>query len=789
MASVYSIEQGAWTWIHSTQTSLLNASNQLFLGACDAEGNQIVIQRDLLTGASVTTQVNADGTIDKDDHDQPAILRRSSDGKLVVAWCQHNINNDVKVRVSSNADDSTSWAAIQTYTTAVDTTSYTWLFEDSGGTIWLFYRIAGNGYYYRKSADGGASFGAETLFSDMGGDTHPGYPSISQNLANPDRLDFIFARVILGAPSAWRDLWHLYIDISSGTPVGYTSDGTLIAAGMPFSYSDGTQFYDSAVTTRDSWGWNSVSITASDIRLVFLTAPSAAQTTDHRYHHARWDGAAWSISEIDATKNSTGLATGSGQELYTPGICFSKFDYNKILCLYGGQTNGETGSEVTEYTTADNGATWTAGTQHLSKQANVLNMRPISPKGATAELEFLFMQGVYNGYVSYLTGGVIIHNSTTARITGYNYRMKLDIVEAQVSGVTPFPMFPVPLHKNLAGWDALFFTRVSSVSGSDLRLSYDAAGSQPIPFKIIDFSKANSRCALMATVGLLESGSSAQPDVYLFYGKAGDVAPGSTGMWDRSMKAVWLFNETSGVVQDHTSNDHDLTPTGSPVYSLPSPWGDAHHGVALLASAAAALDATGPLVSSDRGRTFEAFVKYASHSFVGNASNAWVQACGITTADTPYGVLSLAPTNSVNGGFTLSWPNTTGGISAAYAGGIVTGTPWVVAVRTVTSSINLWVNTATKLSRTVTNLNGLNTLRLGGVNRLNPAAVGSIKQYYHAVRQDYGIGWGTNDGRNSTLYTAFTTNNLVAPQAPDYVGPAAGGVGVAVRTHFYWVYG
>lgn len=234
-----------------------------------------------------------------DTHAAPAMLVRSSDGKLVVHYSTHD-GTAMKQRISTNSLDSDptlsgGFAAEGNAFTASDLT-YPMLFErtaESGSPLYNWHR-SGVALAYRKSTDGGATWGAEVQVYNDG--TNRTYWDIA--LDPNDQYTFHF--VVTDTTGTLRQLGsirHFYADTT-----GYhTSDGTLIdevSDPIPFTPASLTLVYDEA-TDGAAWSHDLYVNATGPVFIMGLSGDFALPGggTDTEYRVMWWDGA-WNSSTV-----------------------------------------------------------------------------------------------------------------------------------------------------------------------------------------------------------------------------------------------------------------------------------------------------------------------------------------------------------------------------------------------------------------------------------------------------------------------------------------------------------
>lgn len=335
------IAEGAWTWFNDSRA--LAVGSYEVLGCVLYSGVQRLYyssddwasfgQFDL--GSTSTTP---------DDHDNPSLLRRSADGKLLAAYVRHN-SSTYNLRVSTSADDPTAWGAATNIASALGVSpnaTYANLVElPAESKFFNYFRNgASPGYtmHVSESTDG-ETWGAGVAM--LGG----GRPYMKLTRNGSARIDFL---VTDGHPATLAtSVYHFYYQGGAY----YDSSGTALGS-LPLSASSLTKLWDSSLVTGRAWVWDIIA-DAGDPVAVYSDIRSSG--TDHRYRFARWDGAAWVQSQIC----TAGGYLYSAEAYYSGGVCIDPDDTSYVYAVR--QVSGKWG--LYRYHTTDSGATWDGGTK------------------------------------------------------------------------------------------------------------------------------------------------------------------------------------------------------------------------------------------------------------------------------------------------------------------------------------------------------------------------------------------------------------------------------------------
>lgn len=226
--------EGAWPTLGG---SPFQYNGKTWVGYADNTGLIRVAEFTNATGVVTSTTVGTPGS--PDQHDMPAIIRRSSDGKLVTVFCHHAAAT-IFVRVSTAAEDATSWGSATNIDPSILGTAYTYpwlgqLGDETDDPIYLFVRDqdgSGNNWITSKSTDGGVTWSVLTnlVFGER-------YYAKAYKTSE-SRIDFVVCNGSYAEDFA--SLAHFYYELGSY----YKSDGTMIAGSPPFDFADFTLVYD-----------------------------------------------------------------------------------------------------------------------------------------------------------------------------------------------------------------------------------------------------------------------------------------------------------------------------------------------------------------------------------------------------------------------------------------------------------------------------------------------------------------------------------------------------------------
>lgn len=384
---------GVWTWFNDPRA--LRNGSKTFIGAIDSVGN-VQVSEYSHPNRQLGTPVTLHATLEVDDHDNPGLLVRASDSKLIAFYSAHG-GATIYQRISTNALDASAWEAETDLDAELGLSVYTYanpiqLTAETNEPIYLFFRastLGGVPVCYTKSTDDGVSWSAGAAIVANGAERP--YFRVAQN--GTDRIDFA---VNDGHPNevATNSLYHLYYQGGNF----YKTDGTLIGGvgDLPFGPADLTQVYDG--TAVRSWVWDIAVDSSGYPVIVYATFPTPA--SDHRYRYARWNGAGWDDNQIC----TAGGPLYAAETYYSGGVALDHSDPDIVYASR--KPVGATWHTLYKYVTADGGASFVE-TQMATEKA----FRPVVARDHNGEPDLLHIVGLYQSYTNYFTG-IKIRNSS-----------------------------------------------------------------------------------------------------------------------------------------------------------------------------------------------------------------------------------------------------------------------------------------------------------------------------------------------------------------------------------------
>ncbi len=373
---------GGWVQV-ITPRAIQYAGTTYFAYVRGDNGNEEI--RSYSGSVSAATVLHA--ALEVDTHDAPAILIRDSDKRILTFYTKHAAEAKIYQRVSTNAQDISSFAAEttiahgthQTYCSPVQLTS------EASSPIYLYTRDTQSSdtvvvMARTISTDDGVTWGAQAEIVRVVSTTGP-YWIVSTN--GTDRVDFAVSDGN-GVSDDPVNTYHMYWQ--SGNY--HQSDGTVISASQPFAPSDMTLVYSSA-TAGPGWPTGIARDGSGNIAILVEVAThrtgGLADQTQMRY--AWWNGTSWTSHAI-VTSVDTGLAFVSHSALdgVSPDTVYAATAVSGVY-------------EMSKYVTPDQGATW-ATTSLTTGSAGTGNVYPLVVTNRAADLRAMWLYGTYTTYLS-----------------------------------------------------------------------------------------------------------------------------------------------------------------------------------------------------------------------------------------------------------------------------------------------------------------------------------------------------------------------------------------------------
>lgn len=358
--------EGGWTFPYTDPRAIHREGVVYFGYIRGSDGSVVIAAHDEAAGTTDETVLSS--ALEVDDHDHPALLIRESDQRIMAFWTKHG-DTAVRYKVSTNPLDISAFGAERTVTSLI-TGTYTYAIPvEHGGVLRLFSRVTASGDNETQmsvSSDDGATWATAVRLHDL----------TYTKVAVGDRVHILASDHPSGGQTS---IYHFTLD-ADGTR--RKSDGSVISASLPLQGSDMTVAYDGSMTR--AWIWDAA-LDGQYPVAAFATFPGN-DGSDHRARVARWDGSAWSSSEVAAM----------GTTIHTTDIPQAEPFYS------GGVAIDRDEPDIT-YVSRKVGAHWLLyrypGAVLLSASTGKIT-RPAAVQ-SPGRMRVLAMSGTYDGYLDY----------------------------------------------------------------------------------------------------------------------------------------------------------------------------------------------------------------------------------------------------------------------------------------------------------------------------------------------------------------------------------------------------
>jgi hypothetical protein len=389
------LDSGAWSWFEDERVVIDAAGQRLYASAVSAapvRGEVVLSQVDLATGGRRAVSL---GAAELDDHNSAAIWE-AGNREVLTAWTRHAA--DPIIRSHRRRTDG-SWLRlppiVDSWLNLTYNNLYSVLAADGQSVLYDFYRGNRSDPYAMASLDAGRTWSRlGTVLRDPA-DGASGRPYV-RYASRGDRIDLIATET--HPRNSRTSIYH-----------GYIRDGVLHTSAGQSLGPVGSGVPVTSLTRVATPGAAEAAWTV-DIGYDPATGrPIAAYSTtlslgDHRYHIARWNGAAWEPREVAF----------AGRGLYA-----AEYHYTGLLALDPGDgdhvvistdANPVTGAPLISGTDgarhwelfdgrrrADGTYAWSALTANSTRD----NIRPVMTRGPRASSALAWMRGTYTTYSSY----------------------------------------------------------------------------------------------------------------------------------------------------------------------------------------------------------------------------------------------------------------------------------------------------------------------------------------------------------------------------------------------------
>lgn len=390
---------GIWTWF--TMPEAVQVGDYIYLGTVSSDGRCRAHRINL--NAQTTETFDLSGVLEIDDHNNASVLVQD-DGSIAFFYGAHN-DSLFRYRIwdgSGSFTSSGSWTVEEARGSAQGPYSYPKPFvfpgDTTAGRVWLF---------HRRWTDGGGgtrtlTFRNSATIGSGGSDPWSAYTDVLLETDNrPYVVMFQDGNKVHCAASSdqpnestFLTIRHFYGEMTSGSLVWKTSDGTTIGGSLPFNIAATTRADDGGDVKR----WVS-DITVDDSgnpRILWMKYPNN-DGTEIEYWHSRWTGSAWVAHKI--TDDGEGLYL--AEEFYHGGLRFKWGDPTRVFL--SAPISGV--RQIQEWSTSDNGATWSQVRALTSggTLATPLKARPIGVHNSDGRVNCLWWED--SAYVTWADYG------------------------------------------------------------------------------------------------------------------------------------------------------------------------------------------------------------------------------------------------------------------------------------------------------------------------------------------------------------------------------------------------
>jgi hypothetical protein len=387
---------GAWTFFGGPRAIRhVGTHDRTYTGWVDYQGNVYVGAYDHTTNAWLTP-VLLHAALIIDDHVAPTFMIRN-DGHIMAFYARSH--NHIHMRISSNPEDISAWGSVVTVGSgdSLSLVNYPNAIQLSGESnkIYLFCTTGSSTrtLRYMESTDGGATWGTPTSLYAR---ATPIYYHACVN--GTGRIDFVVSGNHPNHGSS--GLYHFYYTGGSF----YKTDGTEIAATLPFDIGDLTEVHPNDGTRPWNWG---ISVGNDGVpAIVYVHYPQSGLIIgDHNYRYARWNGSSWATSAVASGGRDISI---SNRE-YSGGLCLDVHDTSVIYASV--PVNGVL--NIARFTRS--GSAWSRD-KVITHDSTYDNIRPVPVVGAHSSMPIIWVFGPYSSYQSG-TGGyrTSIRSSATTR--------------------------------------------------------------------------------------------------------------------------------------------------------------------------------------------------------------------------------------------------------------------------------------------------------------------------------------------------------------------------------------
>lgn len=408
---------GAWSM--NSQPSVVYHNGKSYFAWINSKKNLVAASYNHLTGETKEFVVS---TGYNDDFCSPALSVRAN-GQIILFASKNATEDSFYCWYSKNPEDISSWSASQKHTGYGISSTTPFAIDND---LVVFWRSKNNiGYSFYKDVQDKTS-------------NLPGTPTKRAGFIGTDignkyahREEIPYMRACQDSNGAIHMvITHLGTGLTySNSTIHYVKiDKNEVGDGLTFAKADGTPLSGMNVTESKGTPLDTISsgighdkVWAYDIKIdkdnnpvilydTFISDDNR-NTTNHIYHHARWNGTQWVKNEIVKAENGLSIsqynAVGGNKfnanSYQAGGICFDAVDPSRV---YLSKKDGGSTFNLHQYTTQDGGVTWSETEAVTSSQTDAnLNIRPITALNATSDYpaDMFWMQGSYSNPTDFQT--------------------------------------------------------------------------------------------------------------------------------------------------------------------------------------------------------------------------------------------------------------------------------------------------------------------------------------------------------------------------------------------------
>ncbi len=327
------IENTSHCWFARDKAVYHAGSNKSFFGQVYGPSNtnysQYIFQLDHATGTITNFRL---GTVDqKDDHNEPSIIIRASDSRLVAVYTEHS-GSVIRWRISTNPLDISAWGPEQTVDpNASRLFTYPSIFQVTNGDMYIFFRdgpsagLETANWSYIKSTNGGTSFSGYTTYSNYT------YSNATQDPTNSNKIHFVVSEHP-GDGDFPNTIGTFYFDASDET--FHKTDGTNITASIPLDLTDVT-----IVQTNNSpvqcWIEDIIVDATGKPRILFFLIPDESTSINKDAYYTEWNGSAWTtplfLHRAATHYMETDVVPDIDSKWYSPNDAFDRGNPDRII--------------------------------------------------------------------------------------------------------------------------------------------------------------------------------------------------------------------------------------------------------------------------------------------------------------------------------------------------------------------------------------------------------------------------------------------------------------------------